>query len=170
MRPKAWGPGFALIVASLGAVGCGPPPVAPTPVMRAIDETRTLALMREAVREAGFRVSAPREHVLAEQKKLREDVRIGDSIYGIAFVTDSEVDKLGSAIPAYRPDSDQLRLVRPVASATGESGAVVLVLYAKAYRYDVGHTHASNVTTAENKLKRDVSDFVHHVVKTGKHR
>ena len=132
--------------------------------MRSLDETRTIALLNDTIRAAGHQAAPPREHTLADGKKMREDAHIPGSPYGIAYVTQNEAKALGKALPAYQPDSSQLRLIRP------SQEAVVLVLYADAYRYDIGETHATNATTAENRLKRDVSDFLHHVVKTGKHR
>ena len=132
--------------------------------MRTLDETRTRSLITEAIRAAGYRPAAPREHPLPGAKKLRADIRLEGTPYGIAYVTKAEAAALDTSLPAYQMDAEQLRLLRP------SEGAIVLVLYAEAYRYDIGQTHATNVTTAENKLKRDVSDFVHHVVKPGKHR
>lgn len=153
-----------LIVSLVGMSACGPPSAAPTPVMRTLDETRTRSLITEAIRGAGYRPAPPREHPLPGARKLRADIRIDGTPYGIAYVTKAEATVLDTSLPAYQADAEQLRLLRP------SEGAIVLVLYAQAYRYDIGQTHATNVTTAENKLKRDVSDFVHHVVKPGKHR
>jgi len=89
---------------------------------------------------------------------------IAGESYGIAYLTEREAGKVGTSVPEYRPDEEQLRLV------SGTEGSITLILYEQNYRYDAGETHETTAITAEKRLARDVSDFVLHVVKQHKVR
>ena len=110
----------------------------------------------------GVRPARPRQITLPSGQAFSEDMAIEGSRYGVAYVTVSEAEKVSGSIPAYNPDSTELKLVR------GQGGEVVLVLYEQNYRYDAGVTHSTNAVTAERTLTRDVNDYLLHVVKPDK--
>jgi hypothetical protein len=93
-------------------------------------------------------------------KTLEVDVGAAGKRYGVAYVTANERRELGNAVPMPEPGmEDALHLVH----GRGEDGdARVLVLHDTSYLYDdqIGEEHESTVLTAENKLERDVRDFV----------
>ena len=134
---------------------------APVVIMRPLEERRVHGLIERVIGENG---AAPRPGRSFEMGKftLREVARVGDSPYGVAYVTADDLKDAGNQVPPFEPDRTDLRLVRP------DENAIVLVLYAEAYRYDVGEEHSATVVTAEKTLERDVSDFMVHVVKMRK--
>lgn len=134
----------------------------PTKELRPLEERRARALIEEAMLDNGVRPARPRQLTLRSGQPFSEDMAIEGSRYGVAYVTVPEAEKVSGSIPAYNPDSQELKLVR------GQSGEVVLVLYEQNYRYDAGATHSTNAVTAERTLKRDVTDYLLHVVKPDK--
>ncbi len=150
---------FAL-VATLGLLGCEEAK-APVVILRPLEERRVHGIIERVINENG---AEPRPGKTFPMGKfsLHEDAHVGDSPYGIAYLSEDELKDAGDHIPPFDPERSDLRLVRP------DEHAVVLVLYADAYRYDVGEEHSETVVTAEKMLERDVSDFIVHVVKMRK--
>lgn len=93
-------------------------------------------------------------------KSIKVQVGSDGHKYGVAYVTPSEEQRLGSALPPRTSAmGDALQLV----PGTGkDSGAQILVLRSSSYQYDdqVGTEHTETTITAENKLTRDVRDFL----------
>jgi hypothetical protein len=93
-------------------------------------------------------------------KMLEVDVTASGHKYGVAYVTANERHALGTAVPTPQPGmEDALHLVR---GAGDDGDAKILVLHDTNYLYDdqVGEEHEATIVTAENKLERDVRDFV----------
>ncbi len=149
------------LVAALGAAGCDDAK-APAVVLKPLEERRAHAIIERVVNENGGRAHPGRDLNLGGWT-LREDAVVGDGPYGVAYLTDDEVKDSKGQIPPYEPERQELRLVRP-------GDAIVLVLYADAYRYDVGEEHSATIVTAEKTMERDISDFIVHVVKMDKGR
>lgn len=131
-------------------------------ILKPIEERRARAMIQQVVDRQGQRPAAGRTIKLPGDGELIEDVTLAGTSYGVAYMTADEATKAGAAVPKYNPESQQLRLVR------GGNQEVVLVLYEQAYMYDAGDAHSTTAVTAERKLKRDVEDFIMHVVKQGK--
>ena len=155
---------FAALALGVATLACSGSQTGPETVLKPIEERRARAVIEEAITSAGMQPKAPRVLKLNDGSELSEEMGIEGGPYGIAYVTSIEEKKLGSSIPERDPRGDQLRLVQ----ASG--GAVVLLIYQLNYRYDAGDTHTASIVTAERKLKRDVHDFLTHVVKQGKAR
>lgn len=130
--------------------------------MKSIEERRARAVIEQVVRQQGARAERGRVVKLQGDAVLTEEFALEVAPYGIAYLTAEEASKAGDSIPAYNPESQQLRLVR------GQDKEVVLVLYEQAYKYDAGDAHSATAVTAERKLQRDVEDFMMHVVRQGK--
>lgn len=147
---------FLLLLAS----GCGGAQTADTQ-LKPLEERRARAVIEMAIVDSGAQPARPRV-VMVEGKEIALDMAIAGGPYGVAYITRSEQAALAGVLPPRDPQSDQLRLVR------GANGEVVLVVWEVDYRFDEGREHSATAVTAERKLKRDVSDFVTHVVKPGK--
>lgn len=145
-------------VAPLGACG-SPPPKAANPT-RTLDERRAVEIIVRAFRDERDQPVPGRKIEIADGKQLSVDVGSAGRKYGVAYVTANERRALGDALPTRDPSmGDALQLVRGVGS---EADARILVLHDVDYVYDdqVGTEHERTVMTAENKLARDVRDFV----------
>jgi hypothetical protein len=153
---------LGLCAGSLGmaSLGCGAGQ-AKAVSLKPLEERRARAIIEEAIQSSGESPAQPRVIVVGG-KDLTEDMAIDGGTYGIAYVTREEEQALAGAIPARDPDATDLQLVR------GEKGEVVLVVWEQHYRFDESSEHTATAVTAERKLRRDVSDFVLHVVKQGK--
>jgi hypothetical protein len=151
---------FLLASVAMVLVSCGgPPPRAPNPT-RPLDERRAVEIILEAFRAEHDRGVTGRTIQLAGGKPLEVDVSAAGKKYGVAYVTANERHALGDAIPMPEPGmEDALHLVR---GTRDDGDARILVLHDLNYLYDdqVGEEHEQTVVTAENKLERDVRDFI----------
>ncbi len=145
------------------ATGCGPAK-GPDTVLRPLEERRARAVIEQAIRAAGLEPTAPRVIQVRSKADLSEDMRIGQGPYAIAYLTRGEEKKLAGKIAQRDPQSQDLRLEQ------GTDGEIVLILWAQNYRFDQGEEHTATAVTAERKLRRDVADYIEHVVKPGKGR
>jgi len=145
------------------ASGCTEPNTSAAIIMRSLEERRANSIVGQAIEVSGERPKAGRT-LKVDGGELQEDFLIGGGPYGIAYLTEEELAKLGDAIPKHDPNSEQLRLIRP------SDDAIVLVLYHHQYRYDAGDAHSVSVVTVEMKLEKDVVDFMTHVVKQRAHQ
>lgn len=147
----------ALVAATL--LGCAPPRTAGPLVLKPLEERRAQAAALRAIEALGKRGEAGRSFELGDGFRLREELRISGSEYGVAYVTAEEGEGAGTKLPKFNPDSGALRLLHP------SEDAVVLVLHAAAYRFDAsGSDTAATAIAAEKAVERDVADFVMHVV------
>jgi hypothetical protein len=144
----------------LMVLGCGGAQRGETE-LRPLEERRARGIIEDAIVASGAAPERPRV-IKVSGKDLTLDMAIGGGPYGVAYITRNEQQQLAGVLPKRNPESDQLQLVR------GEDGAVVLIVWEVNYRFDQGTDHSATAVTAERKLKRDVSDFVLHVVKPGK--
>jgi len=155
---------FALIACWMLSAACSGGQNRPETVMRPIEERRARGVIEQTLVDNGMRPAKGRVVQLQDGSELAEDMAIAGESYGIAYLTEREAGKVGTPVPEYRPDEEQLRLV------SGTEGSITLILYEQNYRYDAGETHETTAITAEKRLARDVSDFVLHVVKQHKVR
>ena len=134
----------------------------PSTAMKPIEERRARGVIEKTLLDNDARPTKGRVVKLNGGVELVEDMAIEGEKYGIAYLTEPEAAKAGSAVPAYQRESQQLRLV------PGQGGTITLILYEQNYRYDAGDTHSTTAVTAEKRLGRDVADFILHVVKQRK--
>lgn len=153
------------VLSSLFAGLACAPAKGPDQVLKPLEERRARAIIEEAIRAGGMDPTAP--HIIKlkrNEAELAEDMRIGEGPYAVAYLTYDEEKKLAGSIAARDPKDEQLRL------EPGRDGEIVLILWAQNYRFDEGEDHTATAVTAERKLRRDVADFIQHVVKPGKGR
>lgn len=150
------------IALSLLLLGCTPAK-GPDKVLKPLEERRARAIIEEAIRQSGLEPTAPQVITLVRKEaQLSEDMRIGEGPYAVAYLTYDEEKKLSGIIPDRDPNDENLRLEK------GNNGEIVLIIWAQNYRFDQGEEHTATAITAERKLRRDVNDFIQHVVKPGK--
>jgi hypothetical protein len=159
VRQLAW-----LFMFLFGAAACGGSQSQGGSVIRPLEERRARALIEEALLAGGVTPARPRSVELPSGSDLIEDMAVESTKYGVAYLTRLEQTALGAAVPAFDPNKLDLTLAR------GGDGEVVLLLYEQAFEYDAGADHTTNIVTIERKLKRDVTDYVLHVVKPDKVR
>lgn len=154
---RAW---LGLLVFLPLFAACGPPP-AQTPIpQRPIDPARASVVIINAFRAEGDTPAPTREVALAPDKMLKVDVSAQGKKYGVAYVTPSEAQQLGSALPSRTPAmGDALQLVTGIGK---DADARILVLRSNDYTYDdlAGPEHENTAIAAEQKLTRDVRDFL----------
>lgn len=162
-RPLENGPtrrGLLLLLAGAAlSFGCGgEPPRAPNK-LRPLDERRAVQLIANVMRDQGDRPTTARRMQIQEGVEIEVDVGAAGHKYGVAYTNAAERSKIASALPQVDPESDALVLVNGMGD---ESDARILVLRDDSYLYDdhVGTEHEQTTITAENKLKRDVRDFL----------
>jgi len=144
---------------ALATFGCGGGAVkAPNPT-RSLDERRAVEVIRRAISSEGVRPAAGRDVKLMAGDNLFLDVGVAGRKYGIAYISETDAQSLGSAIPPRNRQDERLRLVR------GGDGTIrIVLLYQDNYVYDdlVGESHEHTTITAERQLTRDVRDFITH--------
>jgi len=148
----------ALLLGFLAA--CGGPPARTALAMRPIDEGRAAKIIAESLRKEGLE-AGPAKEITLNGKKLVIDVTIQGKKYAIVYMSANDVLELGSAPIAKKKElpGDPLRIE---AGSSDEGKFNFVVLYATDYQYDdnEGIEHESTTITAENKLDRDVRDFL----------
>ncbi|MEZ4232612.1 MAG: hypothetical protein R3B89_25775 [Polyangiaceae bacterium] len=150
---------LTLIAGATLALGCGgEPPRAPNK-LRPLDERRAVRLIADVMRSEGDRPTNARRMQIQEGIEIEVDVGSAGHKYGVAYTNAAERSRIASALPQVDPGSDALVLVNGMGD---ESDARILVLRDDSYMYDdhVGTEHEETTITAENKLKRDVRDFL----------
>lgn len=151
-------------LAALAATACGG---AQTPThrgdaLRRLTEGEALTLVAEAMREAGLEVGPPFSVDIGAPQPLEVDVRVGQTRFGIEWVSSQDRLDYGDAIPT--PPADGSLLILP---GRGEDEAVeILVLDAERYRYDPDpdrvYGGAVSSGEAEARVRRDVRDFLEY--------
>jgi hypothetical protein len=151
---------LVVVAAVLTAHGCSnPPPRAANPT-RALDERRAIQVIATAFRDERDAPAPGRSVELAAGKALEVDVGADGHKYGVAYITPTERQRLGVALPPRNPSmGDALQLVRGTGA---DADARILVLYDSDYLYDdfIGAEREATTITAERKLARDVRDFL----------
>ncbi len=149
-RARAW---LALALLTPPAlIACGSEPPRDAADQRPLSPRRAEQLIVDVLRAHGSSSGGVREIAIATgsaETPLRA-VTVAGRSFAIAYTTPAERERLGAALPT----SHSSDLV-VIAGAGDDAETRVLVLSNDHYVYD-DHT----VATAENKLKRDVRDFL----------
>ncbi|MBI5532498.1 MAG: hypothetical protein HY898_07275 [Deltaproteobacteria bacterium] len=151
--------GLLVTSAWLGAA-CGPPNAKTALAKRPIDEGRAAKIIAESLQKEGLQAAAPKVIKLAG-KNLTLDVTIEGKKFAVVYLSPNDQTELGDSPITKKKQlpGDPLR----IETGTADDGMYhFVVLYATDYQYDdnEGHEHEATVITAENKLDRDVRDFV----------
>jgi hypothetical protein len=167
---------FSLVTVLLAACASGPQPAPPPPEalqtskLRSLDEGEALALIEELLREAKLQPVAGWHVAIAKRGELEVDLRLGDSGFGIEWVSAQDRNRYGSLLPAPGPGG-QLRLLS--GTKDDKPQALILVLDHESYRFperSSGHTAElhrprgddAQVRDVEQRLRRDLSDFLEY--------
>ena len=141
-----------------GACGAGTPKSALP--KRPIDEGRATKIISESLKKEGLEAASPKVITLTG-KNLTLDVPVDGKKFAVVYLSPNDVVELGD-----HPITKKKQLPGdPLRIETGSSDDGTyhfVVLYATDYQYDdnEGIGHESTVITVENKLDRDVRDFV----------
>ncbi|HTM44966.1 MAG TPA: hypothetical protein VL137_08430 [Polyangiaceae bacterium] len=138
--------------------GCSQEPArAPNPV-RPIDEPRAVRIIANAIRDAGKMPIAPRSIQLEGGDSLQIDVGVSGRQLGVAYVTDSDRKTMkGLGSPTSPDDLLVMHGIGP------DIETRVLIMRAENYMSDdntVGDQREASTVTAENRISRDVRDFL----------
>lgn len=151
---------IALGMSVASPLSCSPSRAREPNAMRPIDEGRAIKLIAETLHNQGLTPLPPRDVQLSDGVQVRMDVEVQGRKLGVVYLTAADVEKLNNHSLATRPTKDDRLIIRNGTMA--DSDMHVVVLYASDYSYDdnVGQEHEATAVTAENKLERDVRDFV----------
>jgi hypothetical protein len=141
------------------------PSAGAAPARRSLDETEALSLIDELLLEAKQR-PVPGWHVaLPTRGELDVDVRIGESDFGIEWVSALDRSRYGDALPAPAP-AGQLRLLSAAEGGPGRT-ALILVLDHETYQLAASGTPTARAFAPpgearelERRLRRDLTDFL----------
>jgi hypothetical protein len=153
-----------------------PQPPAPAPEalaptkFRSLDEGEAIALLERMLREAKLRPIPGWQVALPKRTDFEVDLRLGDTGFGIEWVSAQDRTRYGSLLPAPGPGG-QLRLL---SGAEGErKPALILVLDHESYRFverDPAKTAVlqarppddAQMRDVEHRLRRDLTDFLEY--------
>jgi hypothetical protein len=165
-------PCAALLLAC--ASGPAPATFAPRPEssapLRSLDEPEAIALIERLLREAKLRPVPGWQVALPERDAFEVDLRLGDTGFGIEWVSAQDRTRYGRLLPSPGPGG-QLRLLSGAENARPKP--LILVLDHESYRFashDRPHAaelHAANpdadqVRDLEQRLRRDLMDFLEY--------
>lgn len=139
-------------------------------ILHSIEEREAVALIEDLLREAtlrpvqGWRVALPRRGA------FEVDLRLGDTAFGVEWVSEQDRSRYGDVLPAPGPEG-QLRLL--TAPEGGARGAQILVLDHETYRVlasdgaSAGRSRAGSLRgeqtrELEQRLRRDLTDFIEY--------
>jgi hypothetical protein len=153
-RPGLWA---AATLACVAFACSSQGPASPSP-RQPLPESRAREVIAQAIHESGARPQSRFYITVKRGKQLEVDVGVVGHRYGVTYVTGSERETLGDAIPAYDVGSSSLRLLRDLK----QRDMAVLLLHDLGYVADeeLGADRERTAIAAELKLARDVKDFL----------
>lgn len=128
--------------------------------MHPIAEGRAIAIIARAFQDRGTAAVEGRDIVLANGKSIHMDVAAAGQTFGVAYLTHLDTALLDPKIDLPpRPAGTDLWITQGIGP---EAATVVLLLDESDYQYDdlVGEQHEATSIAAENRLLRDVRDFL----------
>ena len=130
---------------------------------RTIDENRALTQILEVLGAESVARGPAWSVSIGHETSLDVDVRLADSDFGIEWLSPQDRLDLGDAVPG-PAEGGQLRIVP---GTGGDSAAQILVMEHSSYRYVNEREHVQSgepgAHDAEERLRRDVRDFLHYV-------
>jgi len=155
---------FALLLLAIsGCGGAGAPEPAAGAQERTLSETRALMLISEVLSEQGITRGPLWVVPVGAGTELEVDIRLAQSPFGIEWMSPQDRVDVGEAVPGPTGD-DRLRIV----PGTGDAAdSQVLILEHSTYDYVNEREHVqagrAGARETEERLRRDVIDFVHYV-------
>ncbi|RLB55018.1 MAG: hypothetical protein DRJ42_07450 [Deltaproteobacteria bacterium] len=149
-----------------GATGCGGPQgpgTATAADLRDISEARAGDMIAELMGELGVPLSAPWPVNDGHADPFDADFRIGETVYGIEWVSPQDRLDYGDRIPEPHATGQ----LQTLAGHGSDEGVQILVLDHASYRYDPDRERvqhgATGIREVESRLRRDVRDFVEYM-------
>lgn len=149
---------------ALAACGSSPSPRVPSDTyLRPLYEVQAFEVIRRTAIELGFTPEPKWSITLVGSTPLTVDFRLGETPFGIEWVSAEDRDAVGAALPNPDPHG-QLRIVPGV----GEDWqAQVLVVDHRVYQYDADPERvrrgAPGQREVERKLEQDIRDYLEYV-------
>jgi len=145
---------------AVALAACQPPAARQPNPSQAIAEGRAVAIIARTLQEQGKPAAEGRDVQLTGVKPLHADVVTVDQSIAIVYLTEQDLALIDAAadLPP-RPAGDDFWVTQ---GAGPDAATIVLLLDASNYRYDdlAGEQHETTSIVAENRLTRDVRDFV----------
>lgn len=157
----SWALRVLLALATVVVLGCPPSTPKTATAKRPIDDGRAAKIIAESLRKEGLEPGAAKKVSIPGGGEIAFDLTVVGRRFGIAYLSAEDITALGNHPIAQKKHvvGDPLRI-----ETTRLDGAEVhfLVLYSSDYLSDdlEGVEHESTVIAAENKLDRDVRDFI----------
>ena len=158
----------SVLIASLlfSIAGCGGSrsgEASEPPELLTLSEARALEIIGEVLAEEGIQPGSGWTVQIAPETTLDVDVRLGQSSFGIEWISPQDRADMGEALP--QPASGgQLRIVP---GAGEDASAQVLALEHSTYQYanerEAVQRGVPGASEAEERLRRDVRDFLEYV-------
>jgi hypothetical protein len=166
--PIAW---LVLFVALAGCADAQRPrpAYASAPELRSLKESDAIALIDELLREARWQPVPSWTVEVPPYAELEVDVRLGDTSFGIEWVSEEDRERYGGLLPAPDPDG-QLRLLTG-AGSDPQGRPLILVLDHETYRFANQHAQVEGIHDlhdAEELLRRDLTDFIEYARSQGR--
>jgi hypothetical protein len=155
---------IALLAAACGSFSERARPAhAEAPQLHSLNENEAIALIDELLREAHWQPVPDWTVAVPPRAELEVDVRLGDSGFGIEWVSEEDRGRYGELLP-YPDPAGQLRLLSG-AEADPNERVLILVLDHETYRF-VPHPSfgddALDHQDVEQQLRRDLTDFIEY--------
>jgi hypothetical protein len=153
-----------LFCAPLFACGAVERPRGPTEAdLRSISEAEAIDILTELLAETSVAAAVNWQVNVGAPEPFEVDLRLGQTSYGIEYVSPQDRRDHGERIP--RPDpSGQLRIMP---GAGDDAQAQILVLEHSTYRYDPDRERVQRGSIgpaeAEERLRRDLRDYLEYV-------
>ena len=155
-----------VLVLSTSLLACGSVerPRGPTEAdLRSISEAEAIDILAELLVEAGVTAAQSWRVNVGASEPFEVDLRLGQTSYGIEYVSPQDRADHGERIP--RPDPNgQLRIMP---GAGNDAQAQILVLEHSTYRYDPDRERVQRGSIgpaeAEERLRRDLRDYLEYV-------
>ncbi len=131
--------------------------------LRDISEARANDMIEELFAEMGIPFSTQWNVDDGASEPFEVDFRVGDTLYGVEWVSPQDRVDYGDRIP----EPDPTGQLQTLAGHGDDDGVQILVLDHVSYRYDPDRERvqagATGVREVESRLRRDVRDFIEYV-------
>lgn len=134
------------------------------PQPKQLSEPQALLVLQETLASAGVRLSRDWPVNVGDPTPLSVDARIGDPPFGIEWATEEDRAQHGERLPHSEPGG-ALRIIS--GRLGGDQTVQVLVLDPALYGYEANPQRvqrgAPGINEAEERLRRDLADFLEYV-------
>ncbi len=151
---------FAVTLVACLASACADEPQARGPNQsHPVDEPRAQEVIARTFEAEGVEIEANRTVSVGATQKVKVEVAAAGHKIGVAYLTREEVKALEGLLPKHENDEGALVIL---SGAGPDDGAHILALWETDYMQDdlSGASHSATEIAAEQRLARDVRDFL----------